>query len=547
MSLKNITQPQQSQSLSQSTRQISQRKCACGKPITSSGECAECRKKRLGLQRKAVTSSSTPEYAPPIVHEVLRQPGRPLPPTTRTFMEPRFGHAMQNRSLSNVRPAVAKSGLQIGAANDPLEREAEKTANAITHAATPQPNHHDLSHVRIHTGNKAAQSAKSVNARAYTLGQNIVFGAGQYQPATLSGQRLLAHELTHVRQQRREQSARLQRQTLENDPATAPPMSCEVASSSPIGVSLDIMFDINSPELSPLSKAAVSNFVRNWHQSPVEEEVEVHGFASIDGSPTTNWPLSCDRAEFLANELMTPSDGSQGIPATYIRVIAHGETNQFSSSLAPNRRAQAFIPAPVNPNPPPTPKQPTQNRCQNTKRVTIDLVKLAGSNRDPASDLAFANTVFRQCCVQFVKKSEHTATLAETTRWLGGDRDLQRIHSCSSVHQEEKDLREKATSRFGLSGRYKVFYVRSMHPRLRGVNFSPDCGSGDRSPFNRHLYVANSAGRRTLAHELGHIPIRGLRDHSTHNDGTRNLMEPTNTATGEHLTSAQCVEVRNNI
>jgi hypothetical protein len=60
---------------------------------------------------------------------------------------------------------------------------------------------HDLSHVRVHTDRKAAESAQAVGALAYTVGRDIVFGAGQYQPTSAGGNRLLAHELTHVMQQ----------------------------------------------------------------------------------------------------------------------------------------------------------------------------------------------------------------------------------------------------------------------------------------------------------------------------------------------------------
>jgi uncharacterized protein DUF4157 len=59
----------------------------------------------------------------------------------------------------------------------------------------------DFSHVRVHAGPQAAESANSINARAYTLGSNVVFGAGKFQPGTIQGKRLLAHELTHVVQQ----------------------------------------------------------------------------------------------------------------------------------------------------------------------------------------------------------------------------------------------------------------------------------------------------------------------------------------------------------
>src|SRR5947209_1312357 len=60
---------------------------------------------------------------------------------------------------------------------------------------------HDFSGVRIHTNQQAAESAHQVQALAYTVGRDIVFGAGQFQPESNSGRRLIAHELTHVVQQ----------------------------------------------------------------------------------------------------------------------------------------------------------------------------------------------------------------------------------------------------------------------------------------------------------------------------------------------------------
>ena len=75
----------------------------------------------------------------------------------------------------------------------------------------------NFSQVRVHTDSLAAESARSVNALAYTVGRDVVFGAGQYAPTTPSGQRLLAHELTHVVQQRTTGRRRLDRQ-----PATKP-------------------------------------------------------------------------------------------------------------------------------------------------------------------------------------------------------------------------------------------------------------------------------------------------------------------------------------
>lgn len=126
-----------------------QRKCACGSHTMADGECEECKKKQL-FQRKA-TDRNEASVVPPIAHEVLRTPGQPLDPSTRAFFEPCFGH--------------------------------------------------DFSQVRVHTDAKAADSARAVNALAYTVGRDVVFGLGMYKPETALGKQLLTHELTHVLQQ----------------------------------------------------------------------------------------------------------------------------------------------------------------------------------------------------------------------------------------------------------------------------------------------------------------------------------------------------------
>jgi|GEM_PF-4978779 hypothetical protein len=79
---------------------------------------------------------------------------------------------------------------------------------------------HNFSEARIHTGPEADASAKSLNAKAYTVGNHIVFKEGLYDPATQAGKALLAHELTHVMQQQHGVQA-IQR-TEESKEITAP-------------------------------------------------------------------------------------------------------------------------------------------------------------------------------------------------------------------------------------------------------------------------------------------------------------------------------------
>src|SRR5436190_1225640 len=103
------------------------------------------------LQRKVAQPSTLNHQhseVPPIVHDVLNSSGQPLDRATRSFMEPRFGH--------------------------------------------------DFGHVRVHTNAKAADSAHAVHAHAYTVGNNVIFGANEFAPTTHHGRELLAHELAHT-------------------------------------------------------------------------------------------------------------------------------------------------------------------------------------------------------------------------------------------------------------------------------------------------------------------------------------------------------------
>jgi hypothetical protein len=171
-----------------------QRKCSCGGQASElTGECTECsqrlqRKLTIGsaddqyereadrvaeqvvggsadsahsvhqatstpLQRKSDDGAAGGAAVPAVVNQALRAPGAPLGNEERAFFEPRLGH--------------------------------------------------DFAKVRVHTDATAAESARAVKARAYTVGQDLVFAAGQYAPHSQEGKRLLAHELTHVTQQSR--------------------------------------------------------------------------------------------------------------------------------------------------------------------------------------------------------------------------------------------------------------------------------------------------------------------------------------------------------
>ena len=183
-----------------------QRKCACGGIAGPDGECAQCREKRILLQSNARTSDRAAGQGnpsvPAIVDDVLRTPGEPLDPATRTVMESRFGHDFASGQTHLQASASGSSGLTLGGQNDPLESAAEATAETIINTQPDSSGQrYDLSHVRVHTDDRAAASARALDAHAYTVGHDVVFGAGGYAPDASRGVRLLAHELTHVVQQ----------------------------------------------------------------------------------------------------------------------------------------------------------------------------------------------------------------------------------------------------------------------------------------------------------------------------------------------------------
>src|SRR5262249_24609014 len=124
-------------------------------PDKLDAKCAECEEEneKVMLQRKAgfaAAAPNPPDDGPPSVQNAIHSGGYPLDFATRSFFEPRFGM--------------------------------------------------DLGHIRIHADAAASQSARASNARAYALGNSIVFGSGEYRPTYASGRHLLAHELAHVAQ-----------------------------------------------------------------------------------------------------------------------------------------------------------------------------------------------------------------------------------------------------------------------------------------------------------------------------------------------------------
>jgi hypothetical protein len=265
------------------------RRACAGCATASTTPCRRCAGER-GVQEGTATGSAREGEAPDLVHEVLRAPGRPLDEGLRQDFERRLGH--------------------------------------------------DFSRVRVHADRQGADSARAVGALAYTVGQHVVLGPG----AALSDRRLLAHELTHVIQQGAapplgpagnvrpalaspavqgyggrlrvgspddvlEQEAErvastegtavagptggapLQIQRTCGEELGPPQPDCTPSRQGVVG--WQFRFRVDCDELLPGEEA---NFARLRHRS----RLNIHGFASQDGTEAYNDSLSCHRANRIA-------------------------------------------------------------------------------------------------------------------------------------------------------------------------------------------------------------------------------------------------------
>ena len=167
-----------------------QRKCSCGNHTIAGGECAHCSKKNsLGLQTKLTVGQAGDVHeqeADRIADQVMSGPVnahlKATPGIQRSPSQP-IGNFSAPASVDR---ALSSAGRPLDSA---LRQDMEHRFG------------HDFSRVRVHANAAAEQSAEEINANAYTVGQDIVFAANRFNPATREGRRLIAHELTHVVQQ----------------------------------------------------------------------------------------------------------------------------------------------------------------------------------------------------------------------------------------------------------------------------------------------------------------------------------------------------------
>jgi hypothetical protein len=417
-----------------------------GTPPRVQRMCSECEEE---LHRKAGPGVEA-------VGEGFKHPtsgGRPLPDSERGFFEPRFGQ--------------------------------------------------DFSQVRLHTDAKASKAARSINALAYTMRNDIVFAEGRYRPGTDGGRRLLAHELAHTIQQGCASEPIVQRRIGDGHDLTSPRFAGDLV--------LEAVYD-NERLLKSGDKGAA---VRKLQQALVDAGFSLPRFG-VDGDFGSETKAAVEAFQRASGLTGTNIDGIVG-PTTM------GWLDQrFSAG-----------PTPAGTSPGAT------MGCPVIKTVNVDLVSLDGSTRNPVQELERASTIFNQCCVHFNFVGGGSEDAARTRALLGGDTVLDTARPCGSAPPEEVSLFDGATADFGLSSRIRAFYVASINPAVPAYSRPPFCSTGAGSVLQNMAVVTNTASVRGLAHEFGHI----LLNNGNHPNDPLNLMSAPGNPPGEQLTATDCTTI----
>lgn len=191
VSVQTQTAKPQAVSNSKHAGMLLQRRCACGSPTSSlTGECAECKSKKRLQTKLTVGASNDPleQEADRVADQVMAAP--------------------THSSVSGAPPRIQRYARQTTEGTDTAPASVDRVLSSFGRPLEPtlqqdmeQRFGHDFSRVRVHSGAAAEQSARDVKANAYTVGHNVVFDVGRFEPGTHEGRRLIAHELSHVVQQ----------------------------------------------------------------------------------------------------------------------------------------------------------------------------------------------------------------------------------------------------------------------------------------------------------------------------------------------------------
>lgn len=311
-----------------------QRKCACGSHTPSlAGECADCNSEKQIQAKLTVGASNDPleQEADRIADQVSAAPAHGRVTGATPHIQ-RF--AGQPTGQGDAAPGSVDRVLStLGSPLDPaLRQDMERRFG------------YDFSRVRVHSGVAAEQSAKEVQASAYTVGHNVVFGAGRFALNTHAGRCLIAHELTHVVQQSGAQM--LQRKADVNAKDNEPTGFAAIDSQSGT-LTLDA-FASDSSELVPAQhneitryKARIAKLLKQYPDS----FISVVGHTDATHTEQHNSELGQHRADVVMAAL---GDGELGIPMSIMRAYSLGKTQlkvQTQDREPRNRRVEVLFSA----------------------------------------------------------------------------------------------------------------------------------------------------------------------------------------------------------
>lgn len=367
------------------TSGVLQRKCACGQHTPGGGQCAACvdqEKLKQPLQAKLQIGAANDRYeqeADRVADQVMAMTGH----SVVSAAPPRIQRLTGQSTGQPGAVAPASVDRVLASPGRPLESSLRQDMG--------QRFGYDFSQVRVHSGSAAEQSARDISARAYTVGRNVVFGAGQFAPKARAGQHLLAHELTHVVQQTGPVESRLT-QGDDKHGLTSVPMltpqphmdagsirkTTDVLQRSPQTTGEDV--PVENATLPPdfgdrpaepgcpdlptnlglrlpeppcpgsdeaidgehypfctdsdvFREPATPGQIAAYARSRLSRSIfKVHGFSSAEGDRSYNLNLSCHRAKRVARELL-----NAGVRSEQIQIAAQGETEQFGRNPAENR------------------------------------------------------------------------------------------------------------------------------------------------------------------------------------------------------------------
>ncbi|MGP6159676.1 MAG: DUF4157 domain-containing protein [Vulcanimicrobiaceae bacterium] len=370
-----------------------QRTCDCASaPAAAHVPCDECAAKH-GAQTKLAVSEpgdALEREADRVADDVLAD----TKPVAIAGTAPAESSAQRSTTTGSERDAPVRLPLGGGRAlPNPLRRDMERRFQA------------DFSGVRVHADAAASASARALNAHAYTIGNDIVFGPGRFATETGAGRRLVAHELTHVVQQSRGTPAAIQRQSApgktptltigsvdvkSTDPNCAYGPGEEARANRPEGILPNDIdraeffgaqpadavviadFKVDDGELRPATAAIFRRFWLPTFDKTTLDTLEIVGYNDCVGWESRNSALRRGRAEAVGRLLPGVSTRSAGFEEYLV-------PNTSEQSRATNR-AVIIKPKPGKPPPPPPPpkheetitlNEPPSKDCTKDQRTKL--------------------------------------------------------------------------------------------------------------------------------------------------------------------------------